>query len=118
MLPQLSGRGTKYEGTINVIGWINSPTFTAMLKIAQDPRQNFTVFLPGPMTAWERQAAAQCLDLKDWLAEIAANPDMASRYIRSFFVPGAVNSSEFKDGLELRRLTAQPAVLVLGRKEV
>jgi hypothetical protein len=120
LLPQLSGQG-QYEGTINVFAWMNSDSFKSMLAIAQNPKNNFTVFLPGPMSAFEQQAKAQCLTLKDWLNEIASNPTMSAQYVRSFFVKGAYDSSTFYDGIQLPMLMAgqQPGnKLVLGRKEV
>lgn len=120
MLPQLNGQGP-FETRINVLNWANSERFQAMTKIAQNPNLNYTVFLPGPIEAFEKQAAAQCLSLKEWLTEFATNPDMSAQYVQSFFVKGAYNSSTFTDGKGLPMFTRgqQPGdTLVLGRREV
>jgi hypothetical protein len=101
---------------------MEDPTFANMRSISQNPKLNYTVFLPGPMSAFEKQAQAQCLSLKEWLNEIAQDPIMTAQYVQSFFVRGgAVNSKDFYDGMQLMMLTPgqQPEnKLVLGRREV
>jgi len=92
--------------------------------IAQRDTLPSTVFMPGPQTAFERQAEAQCLTLDQWMRVlIDAGPNLTAAYVQSMILPGKiVNSSTFPSlampEVKLRTGFATDAVdLRLGTRE-
>lgn len=77
--------------------WENSPRMQGAKQVAQ--RDNFaaTVFMPGPREAFERQAAAQCLTLDQWMQVLVdAGPNVTAAYVQGMILLGKkVNSSTF-----------------------
>lgn len=114
----LSGGGGGLPSTPNLLEWAGSPEFALVRALAYNPRTKATVFLPGPVEAYQKQAAAHCLTFQAWYNKMASQPALPADYIRAMIVPSqALNSSRFWDGATLR--TAQPAVrLVLGMRKL
>lgn len=118
LMQQLSGQGTLTG--LNVFEWADNPEFASNRRLSENPNTTATMFLPGPVEAFRRQAEAQCLTLQEWVNEIAKDPKKGAQYVRSYFVPSAAwNSSAFYDGLTLKTFqSGTSGTLVLGRREM
>lgn len=104
--------------------WESSSKMQSQKAIAQRDTLPSTVFMPGPQTAFERQAEAQCLTLDQWMRVlIDAGPNLTAAYVQSMILPGKiVNSSTFPSlampEVKLRTGFATDAVdLRLGTRE-
>lgn len=61
-----------------------------------------TAFSAGSAEAFQRQASAQCMSLREWFDVLTNHSDMLVAYNMATLVPGvALQSSDFKDGMVL-----------------
>lgn len=96
--------------------WSRNDEFKLITSIATNPRSKGTVFLPGPVEAYEKQAAAQCLTVQEAYNLLARQPKMPADYIMAAIVPAqALNSSTFRDG-QVLRTSLSGVRLQLGRR--
>lgn len=125
--PDLYSSDSEYQAlasTLFTIVYASAPNaeISAMLKVVQNPATRATAFLPGPRS-WVALSDALCSNLTTQWSWVVNSPEMLLVTFKSFLVYDvALNSSAFKDGMQLttlnRRPGEPPSKLTLVKKDM